>query len=109
MQFVLGLLLFIAVASSILLMVVILLQEPKGGGLAAALGGSGMEAIGVNTGSVNKFTSAVATVWVVACLLHAVLMGTGTAHQGGSNGDAPAAPGGAPGDGDAPAPGDSGK
>ena len=77
MQFILGLLAVIAIATSIILMVVILLQEPKGGGLAAALGGSGMEAIGVNTGSVNKFTSTVAAIWVIACLAHAILMDTG--------------------------------
>ena len=77
MEFVLGMLAVVAVLTSIVLMVVILLQEPKGGGLAAALGGSGMEAIGVNTGSVNKFTSTVAAVWVITCLAHAILMDTG--------------------------------
>jgi len=77
MDFILGILAVTAVVTAVLLMVVILLQEPKGGGLAAALGGSGMEAIGVNTGSVNKFTSAVATIWVVVCLAHAILMDTG--------------------------------
>jgi len=77
MQFILGLLAVTAVVTSVLLMVVILLQEPKGGGLAAALGGSGMEAIGVNTGSVNKFTSTVAVIWIVACLAHAILMDGG--------------------------------
>jgi protein translocase SecG subunit len=74
MTFILGLLLVTAAISSILLMVVVLLQEPKGGGIAAALGGSGMEAIGVNTGSVNKFTSWVAGIWVGSCFLHAILM-----------------------------------
>ncbi len=77
MQFILALLTVTAFLTSLVLLVVILLQEPKGGGLAAALGGSGMEAIGVNTGSVNKFTSWVATVWVLCCFLHAVLMGGG--------------------------------
>ncbi len=77
MEFILGILAVTAVVTSVLLMVVILLQEPKGGGLAAALGGSGMEAIGVNTGSVNKFTSTVAAIWVITCLAHAILMDTG--------------------------------
>ena len=78
MEFIVGLLAVIAVASSILLTVVILLQEPKGGGLAGARGGSGMEAIGGSRGSVNKFTSIVAAVGVAACLLHAVLMASTT-------------------------------
>ena len=77
MDFILGILAVTAVVTSIVLMVVILLQEPKGGGLAAALGGSGMEAIGVNTGSVNKFTSTVAGIWIITCLAHAILMDTG--------------------------------
>ncbi len=73
MGFLIGLLLVIAVLSCILLLVVILLQEPKGGGLAAALGGSGMEAIGVSVGGVNRFTGTVAAFWMVACFLLAVL------------------------------------
>lgn len=82
--FILGLLAVIAVVVAIVLCVVILLQEPKGGGLAAALGGSGMEAIGVNTGSVNKFTATLATIWVIACFAHAVLlpMGAGVSTDG---------------------------
>src|SRR5438093_7651874 len=79
MGFVLGLLAVIAVISSILLMFVVLLQEPKGGGIASALGGSGMEAIGPAVGSVNRFTSWVAGVWMVACFFHAVLMTSGPA------------------------------
>jgi preprotein translocase subunit SecG len=79
MNFVLGLLSVIAVVSSILLAFVVLLQEPKGGGLAAALGGSGMEAIGPATGSVNRFTSWVAGIWMVTCFLHAVMLGGGAA------------------------------
>lgn len=91
MQFILGLLAVIAVVASVILMVVILLQEPKGGGLAAALGGSGMEAIGVNTGSVNKFTSTVAAIWIVACLAHALLMESGPdVGGGGGTNDTPA-------------------
>jgi protein translocase SecG subunit len=79
MNFVLGLMSVIAVVSSILLAFVVLLQEPKGGGLAAALGGSGMEAIGPATGSVNRFTSWVAGIWMVTCFLHSVLLGGGPA------------------------------
>ena len=77
MTFVLGFMSVIAVVSSILLAFVVLLQEPKGGGLAAALGGSGMEAIGPATGSVNRFTSWVAAIWMVTCFLHSIMMGTG--------------------------------
>jgi len=89
MQFILGLLAVVAVAASVILMVVILLQEPKGGGLAAALGGSGMEAIGVNTGSVNRFTSSVAAIWIAACLLHALMMETGPTIAAEPGGDQP--------------------
>ncbi len=89
MEFILGILAVTAVVTSILLMVVILLQEPKGGGLAAALGGSGMEAIGVNTGSVNKFTSTVAAIWILTCLAHAVLMDTGPSIQSKPDTDTP--------------------
>lgn len=74
MTFLLGLLAVIAGVACLILCVVILLQEPKGGGLAAALGGSGMEAIGVNTGQVNRFTSWTAAIWIAALLLHALLM-----------------------------------
>lgn len=113
MTFVLGLLAVIAVAASILLMFVILLQEPKGGGIASALGGSGMEAVGVNVGSVNRFTSWVAGVWIGACLLHAVMQPVGanlaSAAKEASelapkdNGAAPVeGPKDGPGDGDTP-------
>ena len=91
MAFVVGLLAVIAVISSILLMFIVLLQEPKGGGLAAALGGSGMDAIGANVGSVNRFTSWIAGVWIGACLLHAVLQPTGASLAGAT---APKDPGG---------------
>ena len=74
MGFVLGLLSVIAVLSSVLLIFIILLQEPKGGGIAAALGGSGMEAIGPSVGGVNRFTSWIAAVWMVACFVHALSM-----------------------------------
>ena len=84
MTFILGLLAVVAVLSSILLLFVILLQEPKGGGLAAALGGSGMDAIGANVGQVNRFTSWVAGIWIGACLLHAVFQPVG-ANLSGAN------------------------
>jgi len=77
MGFLLGFLAVVAVVSSVLLMFVILLQEPKGGGLAAALGGSGMDAIGANVGQVNRFTTWVAGIWIGTCLLHAVLQPVG--------------------------------
>ena len=79
MPFVLGLLSVIAVLSSILLAFVVLLQEPKGGGIAAALGGSGMEAIGPATGGVNRFTTWVAAIWMTTCFLHSILMTAGPA------------------------------
>jgi preprotein translocase subunit SecG len=79
MPFVLGLLSVVAVLASILLAFVVLLQEPKGGGIAAALGGSGMEAIGPATGGVNRFTTWVATIWMTTCFLHAILMTAGPA------------------------------
>ena len=72
MDMILRLLSVSAALSSLLLMLVILLQEPKGGGLAAALGGSGMDAIGANVGQVNRFTTWAAGVWIGACLLHAL-------------------------------------
>ena len=76
-DFLLGLLGVIAVLSSIVLTFIILLQEPKGGGIAAALGGSGMEAIGPATGGVNRFTSWTAAVWMTACFLHSLMLGVG--------------------------------
>ncbi len=79
MGFVLGLLSVVAVIGCVLLMFVVLLQEPKGGGIAAALGGSGMEAIGPATGGVNRFTSWMAGVWMVACFAHSILMTSGPA------------------------------
>ena len=78
MPFVLGLMSVIAVLSSILLAFVVLLQEPKGGGIAAALGGSGMEAIGPATGGVNRFTTWVAAIWMATCFFHSIGMKAGT-------------------------------
>ena len=93
MTFVLGLLAVTAVLASILLMFVILLQEPKGGGIASALGGSGMEAVGVNVGSVNRFTAWVAGVWIGACLLHAILQPVGADLSAPVSTPKPGAPG----------------
>jgi preprotein translocase subunit SecG len=98
MGFITGLLSVLAVLLSVVLMIVILLQEPKGGGLAAALGGSGMEAIGVNTGSVNRFTSGLAAAWIVCCLILSVLISPGTEIVV-DEGDAPADTGGSGEDG----------
>jgi preprotein translocase subunit SecG len=121
MPFVLGLLSVVAVLSSILLAFVVLLQEPKGGGIAAALGGSGMEAIGPATGGVNRFTVWVATIWMVACFLHAIGMRTGAelgakpaepAAEKDKGAQLPQSSGGnapAPANGNAPAPSDGNK
>jgi preprotein translocase subunit SecG len=76
-NFFLGLLAVVAVVSSIVLGFVVLLQEPKGGGIAAALGGSGMDTFGPAAGGVNRFTSWMAGIWMVACFLHAILMTSG--------------------------------
>ena len=103
MSFILGLMSVIAVVSSILLAFVVLLQEPKGGGLAAALGGSGMEAIGPATGSVNRFTSWVAGIWMVTCFLHSIMMGTGPALGAAKPADKPANSSTDTGGGDKPA------
>ena len=74
-NFILGLLSVIGFLACLLLMVAILLQEPKGGGIASALGGAGMETVGINTGKVNSFTGWVAGIWIGACLIHALMMG----------------------------------
>ncbi len=56
-------------ASSVLLSIIILLQEGKGGGLAQAFGGVGAETFGVKSGGINKFTFALAGVFVVSAIL----------------------------------------
>ena len=68
-----GLLLFFFTLSSVLLILIVLLQEPKGGGLAAAFGGAGAETFGVQSGSVNKFTTYVAGVFLVLAILYAMI------------------------------------
>ncbi len=79
MPFLLALASVVAVIASILLMFVVLLQEPKGGGIAAALGGSGMEAIGPAVGGVNRFTIWVAGIWMFLCFAHSISMKSGPA------------------------------
>lgn len=57
--------------SALLMSIVILLQESKGGGLAEAFGGVGAETFGVKSGGINKFTFALAGVFMgSAVLLH---------------------------------------
>ena len=55
--------------TSTFLIFFILLQEPKGGGLAEAFGGMGAETFGVKSGGVNRFTLAIAAVWVVSAIM----------------------------------------
>jgi preprotein translocase subunit SecG len=59
------------VLSAILLIAVVLLQEGKGGGIAGAFGGAAAETFGVKAGTVNRFTSILATVFVGLALIHA--------------------------------------
>jgi len=68
-----GVMLFLFSVCALLLILIVLLQEPKGGGLAAAFGGAGAETFGVQTGSVNRFTSYVATVFMVLAILYAAI------------------------------------
>jgi protein translocase SecG subunit len=64
-------------ASSILLIVVILLQESKGGGLAEAFGGIGAETFGVKSGGINRFTFALAGLFLGSAVLLHVLWNQG--------------------------------
>jgi preprotein translocase subunit SecG len=57
------------VLSSLVLILVILLQEGSGGGLAGAFGGAGSEAFGVKAGGINKFTAALASIFIVSAIL----------------------------------------
>jgi len=62
--------LFVAfIASSLFLIIIILLQEGKGGGLAGAFGGVGGEAFGVGAGGINKATSTLAAVFIIAAII----------------------------------------
>ncbi len=67
------LLLVLFMLSALLLTLIVLLQEPKGGGLAAAFGGAGAETFGVQSGSVNKFTTYVAGVFLTLAVLYAMI------------------------------------
>jgi len=91
-----GLMMFFFILSAILLMVVVLLQEPKGGGLSSAFGGMGAETFGVQTGSVNKFTSWVAGIFILLAILYAAVRppeATGKSHRDEAPGaGAPAQP-----------------
>ncbi len=59
--------------SAFVLIVVILLQESKGGGLGEAFGGVGAETFGVRPGGINKFTFALAAVFILsAAFIHPV-------------------------------------
>ncbi|MHC4957519.1 MAG: preprotein translocase subunit SecG [Planctomycetota bacterium] len=59
--------------TALLLLLIVLLQEPKGGGLAAAFGGAGAETFGVQSGSVNKFTTYVAGVFLFLAIVYAMI------------------------------------
>ncbi len=59
--------------SAVLLIVIILLQESKGGGLAEAFGGVGAETFGVKSGGINRFTFALAAIFLVTALLIDIL------------------------------------
>jgi len=79
-----GLMMTFFILSAILLMVVVLLQEPKGGGLSSAFGGMGAETFGVQTGTVNKFTSWVAGIFIILAILYAAIRppeSTGMSHR----------------------------
>lgn len=59
--------------SAFILIVVILLQESKGGGLGEAFGGVGAETFGVRPGGINKFTFALAGIFILsAVFIHPV-------------------------------------
>ncbi len=72
-----ALLLFFITLTALLLILIILLQEPKGGGLAAAFGGAGAETFGVQSGSVNKFTTYVAGAFIFMAILYAMIRPAG--------------------------------
>jgi preprotein translocase subunit SecG len=68
-----AILMFLFVLSAIVLIAVILLQEGKGGGLAQAFGGAGAETFGVQAGSVNRFTAAVVSLFMLLAILYAAI------------------------------------
>ena len=58
---------------SLLLIAIVLMQEGKGGGLGSAFGGAGGDAFGHGVGSINKFTSGLAIVFMLTALVLAML------------------------------------
>ena len=68
-----GLVFVLFVLCALLLMLVVLLQEGKGGGLGSAFGGAAADAFGVKAGTVNKFTTWLATGFLSLALLYAGL------------------------------------
>ncbi len=97
---VLRILLFVVFGlSSLILIIVILLQEGKGGGLAAAFGGAGADTFGVGSGGINRFTTILAGVWIVAAIILAASSPTSVVGTSPDDADAaeeaPLVPGGA--------------
>lgn len=68
-----GLVFVLFVLCALLLMLVVLLQEGKGGGLGSAFGGAAADAFGVKAGTVNQFTTWLATGFLGLALLYAGL------------------------------------
>ena len=68
-----GLVFTLYVIVALLLMFVVLLQEGKGGGLGSAFGGAAADAFGVKAGTVNTFTTWLATSFLGLALLYAGL------------------------------------
>ena len=94
--------------SSLVLIIVILLQEGKGGGLAAAFGGAGADTFGVGSGGINRFTTILAGVWIVAAIILAAtaptsVVGIGPGDAGEAE-EAPEVPGDSAGGGTTPTP-----
>ena len=86
---VLRILLFVVFGlSSLILIVVILLQEGKGGGLASAFGGAGADTFGVSSGGINRFTTILAGVWIVAAIILAASSPTSVVGIGPEDADA---------------------
>ena len=77
-----GLVIAIHIVASLVLIAVILLQAGKGGGLNEAFGGGSTQTIlGTKTSVfLKKATAACAVIYILACLLLAVM----TSHQGRS-------------------------
>ena len=63
---------------AILLGAIILLQEGKGGGIGAAFGGVGGEAFGHGAGGINRFTTVLATIFLLTALVIALFSRPGS-------------------------------